>query len=151
MFNLQIAVISLWVMWTNCQKCRHKSSIHQENLKETCMNLNCACPSTGTVSCLDICKFGSWISSWPVNSSPPSAAYMSVNWVSIGSHNGLAPNRRQAITWTNVDLLSIGPSGTNFSENWIEIQTFSFKKMCLKVSSVKYRPFCLGLNVLKSG
>ena len=24
-------------------------------------------------------------------------------WASIGSGNGLAPNRRQAITWTNAD------------------------------------------------
>ena len=26
------------------------------------------------------------------------------SWVSIGSYNDLAPHRRQAITWTNVDL-----------------------------------------------
>ena len=32
----------------------------------------------------------------------------------------------------------------------IEILTFSFKKMSLKVSSAKLRPFCLGLNVFKS-
>ena len=31
------------------------------------------------------------------NSSPPSAAYASVNWVSIGSGNGLLPIRHQAI------------------------------------------------------
>ena len=30
----------------------------------------------------------------------------------------------------------------------IKIQTFSFKKMHFKVSSTKWRPFCLGLNVL---
>ena len=30
----------------------------------------------------------------------------------------------------------------------IEILTFSFKKLCLKVSSAKWHPFCLGLNVL---
>ena len=30
----------------------------------------------------------------------------------------------------------------------IEILTFSFIKMRLKVSSAKWRPFCLGLNVL---
>ena len=32
-----------------------------------------------------------------INSSPPSAEYVSVNWVSIGSDNGLSPIRRQAI------------------------------------------------------
>ena len=67
-----------------------------------------------------------------------------MNWVSIGSGNGLAPKRRQAITWTNADLLSIGPLGTNFSENWVEILTFSFKKIRLKMSSAKWRPFCPG-------
>ena len=62
----------------------------------------------------------------------------------IGSDNGLSPDRRQAIIWTNTGLLLIGPLGTNFSEILIEILTFSFKKMLLKVSSAKRRPFCLG-------
>ena len=34
----------------------------------------------------------------------------------IGSDNGLVPGRRQAIIWTNVHLLSIGPLGTNFAK-----------------------------------
>ena len=67
----------------------------------------------------------------------------------IGSDNGLSPGRRQAIIWTNAGILLIGPLGTNFSEISIKIQTFSFTKMCLKVSSAKWRPFCLGLNVLR--
>ena len=67
----------------------------------------------------------------------------------IGSDNGLSPNRRKAIIWTNAGLLSIGPLGTNFAEILIEILTFSFKKMRLNVSSAKQCPFCLGLNVLK--
>ena len=66
----------------------------------------------------------------------------------ICSDNGLSPDRRQAIIWTNAGLLLIGPLGTNFSEILIEILTFSFKKMRLKVPSVKRWPFCLGLNVL---
>ena len=66
----------------------------------------------------------------------------------IGSDNGLSPDRRQAIIWTNAGLLLIGPLGTNFSEIFIEILAFSFKKIRLKVSSAKWRPFCLGLNVL---
>ena len=61
----------------------------------------------------------------------------------IGSDNGLSPDRRQAIIWTNAGILLIGPLGTD-----IEILTFSFKKMRLKVSSAKRRPSCLGLNVL---
>ena len=66
----------------------------------------------------------------------------------IGSDNGLSPGRRQAITWTNVGILLIGPLGTNFSEILIEIHTFLFKKVHLKMSSGKWRPFCLCLNVL---
>ena len=65
----------------------------------------------------------------------------------IGSDNGLSPGRRQAITWTNVGILLIGPLGTNFSEMLIEIHTFSFKKIHLKMSSGKWQPFCLSLNV----
>ena len=66
----------------------------------------------------------------------------------IGSDNGLSPGRRQAIISTNAGILLIRPLGTNFNENLIGIQTFSFKKMYLKMSSEKWRPFCLGLNVL---
>ena len=68
----------------------------------------------------------------------------------IGTDNGLSPGRRQAIIWTNAGILLIGPLGTNFSEISIKIQTFSLTKMRLKVSSAKWRPFCLGLNVLSA-
>ena len=67
----------------------------------------------------------------------------------IGSDNGLSPQRRQTIIWTNAGMLLIGTLGTNFSEILIEIQTFSLKKICLKTSSAKWRPSCLGLNELK--
>ena len=66
----------------------------------------------------------------------------------IGWDKGLAPARWQAIIWTNAGILIIGPLGTNFSEILIEIYIFSFKKMHLKMSSGKWWPFCLGLNVL---
>ena len=66
----------------------------------------------------------------------------------IGSDNGLLPDQRQAIIWTNAGILLIGPLWTNLSEILIEINTFSFKKMHLKMSSGKWRPFCLSLNVL---
>ena len=55
------------------------------------------------------------------------------NLAIIGSNNGL----------------STGPLGTNFSDILIEIHTFSFKKMHLKMSSGKWWLFCLDLNVLK--
>ena len=70
------------------------------------------------------------------------------NLTIIASDNGLSPGRRQAIIWNNAGILLIGPLGTNFSEILIEIKTFSFKKMDLKMSSGKWRPSCLGLNVL---
>ena len=72
------------------------------------------------------------------------------NLTIIGSDNDLSPGRRQAIIWTNAGILLIGPLGINFSEILIEIITFSFYKMLLKVSSAKRRPFCFGLNVLTS-
>ena len=65
----------------------------------------------------------------------------------IGSDNGLSPGRRQAIIRTNAGILFIGPLGTNFSELFFVIHTFSLNKMHLKLSSAKWRPFCLGLNV----
>ena len=67
---------------------------------------------------------------------------------SIGSDNGLSPGRRQAIVWINAGMLLIWPLETNLSEIFIEIHIFSLKKMHLKMSSAKCRPFCLGLNVL---
>ena len=67
---------------------------------------------------------------------------------SIASYNGLSPGRRQAIIWYSAEILLVGPLETNFSEIFIEIQTFSLKKIRLKMSSAKCRPFCLGLNVL---
>ena len=66
----------------------------------------------------------------------------------IGSDNGLSPSRRQAIIWTNAGLLLIGPLGKNFNEISIKFLSFPFKKLRLKVSSAKWRSFCLRLNVL---
>ena len=66
----------------------------------------------------------------------------------IGSDNGLSPGQRQAIIWTNACILLIALLGTNFSEILIDILTFSYKKMRLKVSSAKWRPCCRGFNVL---
>ena len=48
---------------------------------------------------------------------------------------------RQAIITTNAGILLIGPLGTNFSEILIEIYSFPFKKMHLKMSFGKWRPF----------
>ena len=69
------------------------------------------------------------------------------NLIIIGLDNGMSPGQRQAIIWTNAGILFIQTLGTNFSEILIEIHTFSFKKMHLKMSSAKWQQFCLGLNV----
>ena len=98
-----------------------------------------------------------WPSFWSLNwsyvnqfnSLRPSDAYICVgNLTIIGSDNGLWPGWRQAIISTNTRILLIGPLGINLHEILIQIHTFSFKKMCLKRLSAKWRPFCLGLNVL---
>ena len=74
------------------------------------------------------------------------------NLTNIGSDNGLSPGRCQAIIWSrdrsNAGILLLGLVGTNFSETWIQIQIFSLKKIRLTMSSAKYQPFCVSLNVL---
>ena len=52
---------------------------------------------------------------------------------------GSAPDRRQAIIWTNAGILLIELLWTNFSEILIEIYKFAFKKMQLKMPSAKMR------------
>ena len=84
-----------------------------------------------------------------VDVKPYNSIYASAKITIIGSDNDLSPDRRQAIIWTNTGILLIGPLRTNVSEALIEIHTFSFREMHLKMSYGKWRPFCLGLNVLK--
>ena len=75
------------------------------------------------------------------NSLRPSDAYMRRSTNTIGSDNALSPGRRQAIIWTNAGILLIELLGKNFSKIFIEIHTFSFMKINLKISSAKWRPF----------
>ena len=62
--------------------------------------------------------------------------------------NGLSPRQCQAMIWTNAGILLIRNSGTNFNEILSETRTFSFKKIHLNMLYGKWRPFCLGLNLL---
>ena len=71
------------------------------------------------------------------------------NLTIIGSDNGLSPSRHQAIIWTNIGILLIEPLGANFNQIVIENHIFSFTKIHLKMASGKWRPLCLGLNVLR--
>ena len=61
----------------------------------------------------------------------------------IGSGNGLPPVRRQAITWTNAGLLSIGLLGTKS-----EFCHFYSRKFTWKCHLPKWRPFCPGEDEL---
>ena len=76
--------------------------------------------------------------------------HASVTYANIGSDNGLSPGRRQAIICTNTGILLIGPLGINFSELLIKINTFSFKKMRLNMSSAIWLPFYPGADELSA-
>ena len=118
----------------------------------------CICLILDAVSCFRRCYLGNMdgvlcMDNW-TESSPPYVYHLTlhicVNKLTItGSDNGLSPGRRQAIIWTNAGILLIGSLGTKFNEILIEMHTFLFKKMYLNMSSAKWRPFCLGLNVLR--
>ena len=66
--------------------------------------------------------------------------YASVNWVIIGSDNGLLPVWCQAIIWINADNSSIRPEGTYFNEVLFEIQKFLIQENAFE--SVIWRPQC---------
>ena len=74
--------------------------------------------------------------------SPWCRIYASVNWVSVGSDNGLSPSHYQIQCWN----ISIGPFRTSFSEFPIITQNFSFMKIhdVLNIS----RCWHLNLNLL---
>ena len=57
---------------------------------------------------------------------------------------------RKATMWIDAGILLIGPIGTRFNEILIEIHTFSFKKIHLKMSSEKWRPFYISLDALRT-
>ena len=72
------------------------------------------------------------------------------NYTKLYLKNSLSPGWSQAFIWTDAEILLIGPLGSNCTEIVIEIITLSFKKIRFKVSSMKRRPFCIGLNVLNN-
>ena len=77
-------------------------------------------PGTGVIPCLSLTHWGQ-------------VTHICVSKLTIiGSDNGLSPDRRQAIIWTNAGLLLIGPLGTNFSEILIKILHFHSRKCIWK-------------------
>ena len=70
--------------------------------------------------------FGSWVT---LISLRPSDDLRVGKLTSIASDSDLSPGRHQAIIWNNAGILLIGPLGTNFSDFFFKIQTFSLKKI----------------------
>ena len=66
-----------------------------------------------------------------LNSLRPSDAYMR-QLIIIDLDKGLLPGRRQAIIWTNAEILLIWTRGTNFCEIVSKIRPFSLKKCIWK-------------------
>ena len=56
--------------------------------------------------------------------------------VNIVSGNGLLLVQHTVITWTNDDVLLIGPSGISLSEIWVKMQPFSFKEINFKMEDI---------------
>ena len=114
--------------------------------------MSCCCSNEyATCGQIDIRGFGFWGNHYSVSLLTHWGRVMHIcvsKLTIVGSDNGLSPGRRLAIIWTNDGILLIGLLGADFSEILIEILTFSFKKMRFKLSSAKWRPFCLGLNGL---
>ena len=66
----------------------------------------------------------------------------------IGSDNGLAPGRHQAIIWTNARILLTGPLETNFNEIVSEfhisfIHENPFQNIVWKMTAILPRPRCV--------
>ena len=104
------------------------------------------------VQCLKFC-FISSLTHWG------RVTHICVSKITImGSDNGLSPDRRQAIIWTNARLLSIKPLRTYLNENLIKKQQFSLKKnarenVVWKMASILSRLQCVNnefLNFLES-
>ena len=82
------------------------------------------------------------------NTSPPSAAYMR-QWIESALGQIMAC-RLFSTKRLSKPILGYGQKGIKFSEILFIIQSFSFTKMPLKISSAKWRPFCPGGNKLNN-
>ena len=76
--------------------------------------------------------------------------YMCVGKLAIiGLGNGLSPVRSQSIIRTSVGILLVRLLRTTFTKILIRMKKI-FKKMHLKMSLRKWRPFCIGFILLMS-
>ena len=79
--------------------------------------------------------------------------YASVYLVVISPATGLSPFRRQAITWTNVDILLTEPLETKFNDISTHIWNFQLEhcpwKCRLQMSAILIRPQCVKVNLVQ--
>ena len=83
-----------------------------------------------------------WITHWS------RMTHKCVNKLTItGSDNGLSPDRRQTIIWTNPGIFFIEPLGSNFSEilrnSYIFIQENPFWNVVCEMVAILSRPPCV--------
>ena len=74
-----------------------------------------------------------------------------MNWVIIGSDNGLSPVRCQAVIWTNAGILLIGPLETNFSAILIGISNVfihenPFENVVWEMATILSWPQCVKIH-----
>ena len=65
----------------------------------------------------------------------------------VGSADDLPPPKRPVVTWTNAEVLSIGPLGKNFSESWTIFTYFDSRKFIWKCCLPNVGLFCSCLSV----
>ena len=70
------------------------------------------------------------------------------NYAIIGSDDALVPNREQAIISTDAGSLLLRPMSTNFTEIWIQIEQFWYKKIQLK-SRLQNDSHCVSTSILE--
>ena len=69
----------------------------------------------------------------------------------IGSDNGMSPDRRQAIIWTNAEILLIGPFGTKFNRNSnIFVQENAFESVVCEMAAISSRPQCVKISTIST-
>ena len=70
-----------------------------------------------------------------------------VQSIIIRSDNGLSPGRRQAIIWTHVGILFIGPLGTSiWSKFKIILHENALENVVCEMASILSRPQCVNAD-----
>ena len=127
---------AIWTISCNQRKC----ITNQGDFEKMVTDLRVSMHANGLVTGFPMLYHWGWVTHICV-----------IQIIIIGSDNGLSLGRHQTIIRTNAGILLIGPLGTNFSENSIEISAFSFKNMHFKMSFAKWCLFRLGLDGLSVG